>query len=1110
MSSPTTSDDASSRVVNFVWSYADLLSGGLHSCQTWEDESCRAGSAGVRAFLRNNTLPGEESLIVSRVDYMSAFVQMHPLEWGVNRLILNDFYGSETFFVYKSFASQHIVDSPNSQQDLSNLQTQHFRPLVANFIVSTTNSWFSYLKHIHFDKSTGLAVFSITYGGDDLETASNGTIAQVQQIDHAQGILRFISQVNEENGCNGPGGEPHYQKYLSEVYPALLTATNTSSTPATCWTPVVVYEAGVEFFDFLEEITLFEYPPAVIIDVRDNGKGVYNEPTTYNGVFVVSYFNLYKHFYQNRITIQNGRVTDLELVFQPMDTIPPEVKDETFRRDISFLRQLADEAAANDPIEGSSELMPVVMDFSTNLRWCMGGECPMGNLFTDAMRWKVDADWAFINSGGIRGPGWKAGPVRVSDIWATLPFPNSICTGYTSGVSIFRIMDYSLSMASLETEWTRNGDRLLQVSGLRVTYNTNLEGEHKLVDLHIWNDEANDYIPVDRLQIYKFATSSWECTGMDPLPSFLNEMLSPEDNVLGEQPAVVYADLLQTIVGEFLGEFDENKPYVPSVEGRLVNNTESMVPLDWIQTEESCAAATYWVERYKTCFDCPKTDKVVFTDRLAEFEGRSGENKSFAGRATIVNGENYKIVLELKSKPSWLTISEPANVDDLTVTLEPNQKLQLEYQVSAFTLESGTALASLSFGVLDGGQFPGCEGRDAVFDVFMRVKKQPELFKPGSIRNAGLSLMGVVILVAILCSVWVYRHRNRHVVRQMQPFFLIVICVGVSVLALSIIPLSYEDYIASPDGRDMACMATPWLLSMGFTVIMSSIFSKLARVNKIFLAPRFRRVKVGVREALAGFATLFAANFVLLLVWTMVDPLQWEVRRVDDNEDWRLYGSCTKMGTPGYVLLGLTCGMNFLILLLACYEAFKARGVSEEYSESKSLALALYSWVQIFIVGGPVMALMDGSNPNASYFLIIGLIVATCCSMLLLIFLPMILHLRKHGRRSSDILQRVDLISGITSTQLLNQSSAPSSSEAFKSKKASTQAGRRLPEQPQSDVECPSSSSEMFGGAASSSLSMRIPPIIEEEGHGGDNEPSNSPSENANESGIITETALEF
>ena len=781
---------SSSRVVSFVWSYADLLSGGLHSCKTWDDESCKAGSAAVRAFLRNNTLPEEKSLIISRLDYMSAFVQMHPLEWGVNRLILNEFYGSETFFVYSSFASQHKIDSPNSNQDLSNLQTKEFRPLISNFVVTTANSWFAYMKHIHFDESTGLAVFSISYGGDNPETSSSGTIAQVHQIEHAQGALRYIAQLNAENNCPTTTGSLEaratYQDYISEVYPTLVS-TNKTSTPTslpTCWTPVVMYEAGSaynSFKSFLDAMSVFEHPPAIVIDVRDNGKGIYNEPTLVDGMFVVSYFNLYKHYYQNRITIENGRVTNLELIFHPMDVIPPEIKDDIFRKDIGFLRTLADEAAANDPIQGFSEYMPVVSDFSTNFRWCMGGECPMGNLFTDAMRWKAGADWAFINSGGIRGHGWEAGPVRASHIWATLPFPNSICTGYTSGVSIFRILNFALNNTSLQSEWTSNGDRLLQVSGLRVTYNTNFEGEHKLVSLAIWNDAAEDYVPVERLKIYKFATSSWECTGMDPLPMFLNDMLMPGPNIVGELPAEVGADLLQNIVGEYLGQLEDT--YVPAVEGRLYNNTEATVPINWIQTKESCPAATFWVEESKTCFDCPQTYNVQFAENVAEFEGRSLDNSIFDGRATVVNGEEYKVVLKLKSKPFWLTITDPVDIDDAVITLEPNEKLEIQYQVTALALEPGTALAPLSFGVLDGGQYPGCEGRDAVFDVFMRVKKQPELFKPGAIRNAGLSLMGAVILTTIICALWVFKNRQRNIVRQMQ-----VCCLFIY------IPISFVSY----------------------------------------------------------------------------------------------------------------------------------------------------------------------------------------------------------------------------------------------------------------------------------------------------------------------------
>ena len=38
-----------------------------------------------------------------------------------------------------------------------------------------------------------------------------------------------------------------------------------------------------------------------------------------------------------------------------------------------------------------------------------------------------EADIAISGPGGLRGPGWAAGPVKVSDIWAALPFANSLC-----------------------------------------------------------------------------------------------------------------------------------------------------------------------------------------------------------------------------------------------------------------------------------------------------------------------------------------------------------------------------------------------------------------------------------------------------------------------------------------------------------------------------------------------------------------------------------------------------------------------------------------------------------------------------------------------------------
>ena len=133
--------------------------------------------------------------------------------------------------------------------------------------------------------------------------------------------------------------------------------------------------------------------------------------------------------------------------------------------------------------------MPEIYNALTSLRLWFSGECALGNLFTDAMRWASNADIAFIQSGGIRGSGWPAGPVRISHLWEALPFANSLCTGIMSGLSLVRAFEYATHIASFESTWSRFGDHLLQVSGMRYSYNTHIQNGTRLVGLDIWNNK---------------------------------------------------------------------------------------------------------------------------------------------------------------------------------------------------------------------------------------------------------------------------------------------------------------------------------------------------------------------------------------------------------------------------------------------------------------------------------------------------------------------------------------------------------------------------------------------------------------------------------------------
>jgi hypothetical protein len=125
---------------------------------------------------------------------------------------------------------------------------------------------------------------------------------------------------------------------------------------------------------------------------------------------VASFRAYYKDYHQWRLTLTQDkrRIANITLIEDTLRTLPDAAMDETYASDFAYMKRLTAEAAENDPIVGQAGFMPSADD-QEKYRPCMGGECPIGNLFTDATRWYSGADFSFINSGGIRGQGWVSG-----------------------------------------------------------------------------------------------------------------------------------------------------------------------------------------------------------------------------------------------------------------------------------------------------------------------------------------------------------------------------------------------------------------------------------------------------------------------------------------------------------------------------------------------------------------------------------------------------------------------------------------------------------------------------------------------------------------------------
>lgn len=970
----------SQSTVHLVVSFATLLSGGLKDCSGPDDETCRGGVAAVGAMLRNYS-QGEPSLVVPFADRQSPFVQMHPLAWSVNRLVLSFIMGWNVYVSPPSILQQNRADYEVSQQDLSDMQSTDMPLLLTNVNIPPSSSWFRYTQPVFFDEKTVLAVLSVINSNQPLSYS---------QVESTIGTLNMVARMNAENGCGNT--EPT----LFERF------TNTTvAKSGKCWVPVVLYaDVASQFMTFLEGVLQHTNPPALIVDLERNADS-YLIPRRIGsqGTWLVSYFGRDRDYLHHRIifTPDHRGIERVEMIFDDIRVLDSSLKDEQYVRHIMELRRQADEANVNDPVVGLSTFMPVARDGS--YRRCKAGECEIGNLFADAALWWADADFAFTTSGGLRGSGWAAGDVRTSNIWDALPFPNTMCAGVMNGVSLFKLFNYSINEATFEGENTDNGDRLLQVAGIRVTYNLQLQGQ-RLVRMEVWDKQKKLYEPVQRLNLYKFVTDSFSCAGFDPFPTLLRTNLTSP----GEEPGkILDGDIHQNIVADYLRQL--GGIYQAGIKGRLVNDTSIEIPLNLIQTAEDCDPGTFWREEFMTCESCPDRYNVAFLRENVAFQGVTGIGEYATGHVELVNTELFDVVVVPKSRPSWLNFSvaelDISNasiplIDGLPTLLQSGERMSVGLTVSPGLLEPGTAQGTVSFGVLNGGEFVGCSGQDASFEVIMRVLPEPDLNYLGGIRYVGWTTSALAVFASLFFTVWVQWNRKLRIVTTLQPFFLVMISFGVLVVSLSIVTMSIDDEIASQSINDIACMATPWLLSMGFSIAMSALFVKLWRINKLFQISALRRIKVEEKDVMGPFALLFAMNFVILLVWTIAEPLRFFRIEVSEGESWNTVGTCQSSlegnGSVSITMLALSIFVNASALACACYQAYVARNISDEFSESKNMGVALFSWLQLLIVGFPVLFLIDDDNPKARYFLRVLLVFALSMSMLLLIFVPLLLQ----------------------------------------------------------------------------------------------------------------------
>ena len=276
----------------------------------------------------------------------------------------------------------------------------------------------------------------------------------------------------------------------------------------------------------------------------------------------------------------------------------------------------------------------------------------------------------------------------------------------------------------------------------------------------------------------------------------------------------------------------------------------------------------------------------------------------------------------------------------------------------------------------------------------------------GNLEVLGFSLFCITTITCFCCAGWTLYYRTAIVVRAAQPFFLFMIAGGVLIIASALIPLSFDDG-GEPDSLSQSksaaiCMSVPWLAFLGFTVVFSALFSKTWRVNRLFRAAvGLSRIKVTEKDVLAPFVFLMLGNILVLVCWTVFDPLTYSRVERDGTDYWNRvlesYGSCTSDHAARFLVpLGL---LNFGVVATACWQALQARDLKSEFSEAKFIGLTVGSVFQAFLTGIPVVVVVR-DIPQAYYSVLSLMIFLLCMAVLSLIFFPKMVMQRNYSTLS--------------------------------------------------------------------------------------------------------------
>ncbi len=155
------------------------------------------------------------------------------------------------------------------------------------------------------------------------------------------------------------------------------------------------------------------------------------------------------------------------------------------------------------------------------------------------------------------------------------------------------------------------------------------------------------------------------------------------------------------------------------------------------------------------------------------------------------------------------------------------------------------------------------------------------------------------------------------------------------------------------------------------------------------------------KDVIGPYVALLVVNVIVLACWTAIAPLVFGRLYYPGTDSWNRqiasYGVCysdsdAKGGfVPYLVIIGV---VNVGVLIIANIQAYQARSIRTEFSESRYITIIMASMLQAFVIGIPGILLV-WDIPEVYFVVMVCLISVMCFAVLAFMFIPKVSILRQ-------------------------------------------------------------------------------------------------------------------